>query len=185
MIAKGLDFPKVTLVGVISADTALNLPDFRAAERTFCLMTQVAGRAGRGKLPGRVVVQTSAPHHYAIQAAKRHDYEAFYKQEIAIRRQLKLPPFTRLVELTARSMQETSASAWASQLAEQFRKNLPPEIEVLGPAPAPIPKLRRQYRWHLILKAPTIDWHLKYLPALLEKTRPPKGCRLAVDVDPL
>lgn len=185
MIAKGLDFPKVTVVGVISADTALNLPDFRAAERTFCLLTQVAGRAGRGKLPGRVIVQTYAPHHYAIQAARQHDYASFYKQEIAIRRQLKLPPFTRLVELTVRSMQENQASVWAAQLADQLRRGLPPEIQVLGPAPAPIPKLRRQYRWHLILKAPTLDWHLNHLPAVLEKIRAPKGCRLAVDVDPL
>ena len=185
MIAKGLDFPKVTLVGVISADTALNLPDFRSAERTFNLLTQVAGRAGRGKMPGRVVVQTFAPHHYAIQAAKDHDFLEFYRQEISMRKQLNLPPFCRLACLTVRAPRETAAREATAKLAEVAKKVLPSSFQMLGPAPAPIPRLRRYYRWQLLLKAPDLDALRKHLPALLKEFRAPHGCHLAVDVDPL
>ena len=185
MIAKGLDFPKVTLVGVISADTALNLPDFRSSERTFALLTQVGGRAGRGKMPGRVIVQTYAPHHYAILAAKTHDYQAFYRQEISIRKQLNLPPFCRLADLTLRCTKEMTAREGAENLAKLAKELLPPEFQVLGPAPSPIPRLRRHYRWHILVKAPGIEAMTRHLPALLKKFRCPRNCRLAVDVDPL
>lgn len=185
MIAKGLDFPKVTLVGVISADTALNLPDFRAAERTFNLLTQVGGRAGRARLPGKVIVQTYTPHHYAILAAKDHDYHSFYKQEIAIRRDLGLPPFTRLARLTARALKETKASEFAGKLATACRRGFPPQVQVIGPAPSEIPKLRRQYRWQVLLKTTSIDLLKKNLAQVLKTCKPPSGCYLAVDVDPL
>ena len=186
MIAKGLDFPKVTLVGVISADTALNLPDFRSAERTFNLLTQVAGRSGRGKaMPGRVVVQTFAPNHYAIRAAKEHDYFAFYRQEIAIRKQLNLPPFCRLAALTIRSMREGTAREAANKLTQLAKKLFPDSMRLLGPAPAPIPRLRRYYRWQLLVKAPDIETLTLHLTELLKQFRPPHGCRLAADVDPL
>ncbi len=185
MIAKGLDFPRVTLVGVISADTALNLPDFRSAERTFNLLTQVAGRAGRGRMPGRVIVQTYTPHHYAIQAAKEHDYLSFYRQEIAIRRQLFLPPFARLIRLMVRSPRESRASAAAEQLAAICRQHLAPSIQVVGPAPAAIPRLRRQYRWQLLLKASTLEPLQQGLPEILQQFHRPNGCYLTVDVDPL
>lgn len=185
MVAKGLDFPRVTLVGVISADTALNLPDFRSAERTFHLLTQVAGRAGRSRLPGRVIVQTYAPHHYAILAAKEQDYASFYQQELAIRRQIGLPPFTRLTRLTARSLREGKAVSFTESLAAACRNAFPPTVQVLGPAPAPIPKLRRQYRWQVLLQAPSLDPFQKNLPQILRKCHPPAGCYLAVDVDPL
>ncbi len=185
MIAKGLDFPRVTLVGVISADTALNLPDFRSSERTFGLLTQVAGRAGRGKLPGKVIVQTYAPHHYSIQAAKTHDYAAFYRQEISIRKQLNLPPFCRLADLTVRSTKELTARSAVEKLAGTAKETLPAGFHLLGPAPSPIPRLRRQYRWHLLIKAPDLDAMTRHLPALLKKFRAPHGCHLVVDVDPL
>ncbi|MDO8730356.1 MAG: primosomal protein N' [Candidatus Omnitrophota bacterium] len=185
MIAKGLDFPRVTLVGVISADTALNLPDFRSSERTFALLTQVGGRAGRGKMPGRVIVQTYAPHHYAILAAKTHDYQAFYRQEISIRKQLNLPPFCRLADLTVRCTKEMTAREGTENLAKLAKELLPAGFHVLGPAPAPIPRLRSHYRWHILVKAPGIDAMTQHLPALLKKFRCPRNCRLAVDVDPL
>jgi len=184
MIAKGLDFPRVTLVGVISADTALNLPDFRSAERTFNLLTQVAGRAGRRRLPGKVVVQTYTPHHYAIQAASRHDYAGFFAQEIEIRRQLKLPPFTRLVILTARAARESKARALAETAAQRCRKELP-TVEVLGPAPSAIRRLRRSFRWQVVLKAQALEPIQEELADLLRKIHPPSGCYLGVDVDPL
>ncbi|MBI3332507.1 MAG: primosomal protein N' [Candidatus Omnitrophica bacterium] len=184
MVAKGLDFPRVTLVGVIS-DTALHLADFRSAERTFNLLTQVAGRAGRGRLPGRVIVQTYTPHHYAIQAASRHDYQAFYAQEIAARRQLRLPPFSRLVQLTVRSLKESKAFSASQEIEQVCRQRLPSEVEILGPAPAMIHRIRRQYRWQLLLKGPSLDSLTGPLAAALRHCTVPRGCYLAVDVDPL
>lgn len=185
MVAKGFDFPRVTLVGVISADTALNLPDFRSAERTFNLLTQVAGRAGRGSLPGRVIVQTYTPHHYAIQAASRQDYDQFYRQEISIRRELHLPPFTRLVQLMVRSLSKTKALETAQKIAEECRGRFPSEVEVLGPAPDRIPRLRRQHRWQVLLKTPRLDLVQEGLTDLLRHARSHRGCYVAVDVDPL
>jgi len=186
MVAKGLDYPRVTLVGVISADTALNLPDFRSAERTFNLLTQVAGRAGRSRLPGRVIVQTYTPHHYGIQAAARHDYASFYKQEIPIRRELNLPPFTRIVELVARSPKESRALEFAQQVAAEMRRSLAGlPAQVLGPAPAPIPRLRRQYRWQILIQSGSLERIQERLREALGRCHPPRGSYLAVDVDPL
>ncbi len=186
MVAKGLDYPRVTLVGVISADTALNLPDFRSAERTFSLITQVAGRAGRSSLPGKVIVQTCTPHHYGIQAASRHDYESFYRQEIQIRRELGLPPFTRLVQLTIRSPKESKAIQAAEDLSGELRRCLPANsAEILGPSPAAIPRLRRQYRWQILVKAKSLENILPKLEEALSHRHLPKGSYLAVDVDPL
>lgn len=183
MVAKGLDFPKVTLVGVISADTALHLPDFRSAERTFQLLTQVAGRAGRAKLPGRVIVQTYNPHHYAIEAAKTHDYLKFYRQELQVRRQLFLPPFSRLILLTIRSAHGPRALAFAERLAQECRR-LSAVSHAAGPGPAPVPRLRKQYRWQILLKTDRMEGLLEEIGPLVEGLRPPHGCRLAVDVDP-
>lgn len=184
MIAKGLDFPRVTLVGVISADTALNLPDFRSAERTFALLTQVAGRAGRGRMPGKVIIQTYAPHHYAIQAAKTHDYATFFKKEMEIRRELDLPPFSRLTLLLTRAGRETQAAQFAQALAAACRK-CSPQIQVQGPAPAPVRRVRRQYRWQVLLKTAGLEPIREKLPEVLRSVRPPKGGHLTVDVDPL
>jgi len=155
MIAKGLDLPQVTLAGVISADTGLNLPDFRAGERTFQLLCQVAGRAGRGLVAGKVIIQTYSPEHYAIQAASRHDYLSFYGQEISYRRQFSYPPFSRLARLT---FSHTNAAACRmgvermSQLltTERDRKGIP-GLKLIGPVPAFMPRLRGRYQWQIVL----------------------------------
>jgi primosomal protein N' (replication factor Y) len=156
MIAKGLDLPRVTLVGVVSADVALNLPDFRAGERTFQLLSQVAGRAGRGIAGGRVIVQTYSPQNYAIQAAAKHDYQAFYKKEIEYRRELRNPPFRRLARLIFTHVND----ARCQEEAEKMKRTLLEErnargiadIELIGPAPVFIHRLRGRFRWQIIIR---------------------------------
>ncbi|MEJ2212087.1 MAG: primosomal protein N' [Anaerolineae bacterium] len=179
MIAKGLDLPRVTLVGVISADTALYLPDYRAAERTFQLLAQVAGRAGRSRRGGRVIVQTYDPQHYAIQAAARHDYAAFYEQELAHRRDLGYPPFGRLVALRFSHEREERCRAAATRLghwlaAEMRRTGI--QADVIGPVPCFFHRLGGKYRWQIVLRGPDPR-------ALLRDVALPRGWR--VDVDPL
>ena len=179
MIAKGLDLPLVTVVGVISADTSLHLPDYRAAERTFQLLTQVAGRAGRSPLGGRVIVQTYTPEHYAIQTASRHDYAGFLARELAFRRQHGYPPYGRLVRLTyadddpGRARQQ--AVELAGRLQGEARRQGLGGLSVIGPAPCPLEKLRGQWRWQIILRG------ADPLP-FLSATPIPRGWR--VDVDP-
>ncbi|MGB3906731.1 MAG: primosomal protein N' [Anaerolineae bacterium] len=179
MIAKGLDLPLVTLVGVITADTALYLPDFRAGERTFQLLTQVAGRAGRSILGGKVIVQTYAPNHYCIQAASHHDYEGFYKEEMEFRRQQRYPPFSRLVRLVYvhRDAQRCEEEAGRMQrvLQQKIARLGLPMIDLIGPAPAFLSRIRGQYRWHLVVRGR--DPH-----SLLGDLEFPLGWR--VDVDP-
>jgi len=180
MVAKGLDLPAVTLVGVISADTSLNLPDFRAGEKTFQLLSQVAGRAGRGSLGGKVIIQTFAPEHYAIQAAARHDYLSFYEQEIAYRRQLHNPPFTRLALL----VYSHTNNALCQREAERMRKVLIQErdtkgignVSLIGPAPAFIPRLRGRFRWQIILRGSELSPFLSTIPF-------PAGW--TIDIDPV
>jgi len=171
MIAKGHDFPGVTLVGVVSADVAMNIPDFRAAERVFQLLTQVAGRAGRGSEPGEVVIQTYNCEHYSIQAAGMHDYDAFCRQELALRREAKYPPFTRLVRLLFEGTEEQEVLRVAGTVGRTVRRTASREklatVEVLGPAPAPISKLRNKYRWHLAL----LSSHVKHLRSLVIRAR--------------
>lgn len=179
MIAKGLDLPRVTLVGVISADTALYLPDYRAAERTFQLLAQVAGRAGRSRRGGRVIVQSYNPEHYAIQAAARHDYAAFYRQEMAYRRELGYPPFGRLVALRFSDRDADRCQAAASRLgrwlAAEIRRT-ESQVEMIGPVPCFFHRIGGKYRWHIVLRGPDP------LP-LLRDVALPRGWR--VDVDPL
>jgi len=184
MIAKGLDFPKVTLVGVISADTALNLPDFRSAERTFNLLTQVAGRAGRSDLGGRVIIQSYTPQHFSIQAAKTHDYNAFYDKEIALRKELYLPPFCHMVNLTLRGRKEERVF----KASENLKTNLENEIkskniEILGPAPSPISKMKGLYRWNLFLRSESAESITAILKKALDKSKS-SGIIMTVDVDP-
>jgi primosomal protein N' (replication factor Y) (superfamily II helicase) len=158
MIAKGLDISNVTLVGVINADTSLGLPDFRAGERTFQLLTQVSGRAGRGARPGRVIVQTYNPDHYAIKAAARGDATAFYRQETAYRREALYPPFCRLVNLVITAPTPEHALAPARALGDLLRSELRPEDgEVLGPAPAPLSRIKGRHRYHLLVKATDLE----------------------------
>jgi primosomal protein N' (replication factor Y) len=156
MVAKGLDLPQVTLVGVVSADTALNLPDFRAGERTFQLLSQVAGRAGRGERPGRVIIQTYSPEHYAIQAVLKQDYEAFYNQEIAFRRELNEPPFSKLVRLTYVHTNEIACQTETERLKRRLEADITGrgiiDLSIIGPAPAFIARLRGRYRWQITLR---------------------------------
>jgi primosomal protein N' (replication factor Y) len=153
MIAKGHDIHGVTLVGVVGCDHALGLPDFRASERVFQLLTQVSGRAGRGELPGKVIVQTYHAEHYAIACAARHDYHAFVEQEMKLRRYMHYPPFAVLANLVLQSPRLEQAADWAGRLGAWFRNTPLPGVRVLGPASAPLSKVKRIYRFHLLLKA--------------------------------
>ncbi|MBL7068769.1 MAG: primosomal protein N' [Candidatus Omnitrophica bacterium] len=184
MIAKGLDFPKVTLVGVISADTMLNLPDFRASERTFNLLTQVAGRAGRSKEGGRVIIQTYTPEHYAIAAASEHDYNAFYKREIRSREELALPPFVNIIRLMLRARKEDRVIKASNDLAKIIKKNMR-SVKILGPAPAVISKIRNQFRWNLVLKVKEPQEAAISLKEILKNMKRPSGVFITVDVDPI
>ncbi len=191
MIAKGLDFPGVRLVGVVSADTALHLPDFRAGERTFSLLVQVAGRAGRGDGGGRVLIQTWVPEHAAIAHAARYDAAAFTERELADREALRFPPFSSLVVVTLRGRDEDAVQEAASSLAPRISGH--PEFaaafyELLGPAPAPIAKLRDRHRWQILLKARRDKWRLAR--RILRETLPDErrgrpAVEVLVDVDAL
>ncbi len=180
MIAKGLDLPKVTLVGVISADTIIHLPDFQAAERTFSLLTQVAGRAGRSILGGKVVVQTYSPDHPAIQAASRHDYTDFYRREMAFRREHWYPPLSKLVLLRYINADSQRAELEANRLYRQLTLKIArlglPDTNLIGPAPSYFPRERGKWRWQIIVRGsdPCV---------LLRDMRLPLGWR--IDVDPV
>jgi primosomal protein N' (replication factor Y) len=158
MLAKGLDLPLVTLVGVVLADVGLQLPDYRAAERGFQVLTQVAGRAGRSPLGGKVVLQTFKPEHYAIQAAAKHDYADFFEQESGHRRQLRYPPFAELLRLEYRNVDPKKAENDAKKMAEQMEHLLTAgdrrATEIIGPAPCFYPRLNREYRWQILLRGP-------------------------------
>ncbi|HWA99549.1 MAG TPA: primosomal protein N', partial [Pirellulales bacterium] len=188
MIAKGLDFPAVTLVGVINADTALHLPDFRAAERTFQLLVQVAGRTGRGKQGGRVLVQTYTPDHAAIRAAVRHDYRAFADLELPVRKALAYPPFASMARVVVRGPIEPVAGGFAEHVGERLRSELEVRkvvARVLGPAPAPIAKLRGLFRFQLQVQAEdSIAMHAA-LAAALADLKAPEHVQWIVDADPL
>ncbi len=188
MIAKGLDFPEVTLVGVVNADTALHLPDFRAAERTFQLVTQVAGRTGRGPKGGRVLVQTFTPEHPAIQAATRHDYAAFAAEELPVREALRYPPFGEMVRIVVRSASAEAAGGFAQELGRQLRAmrgQLGRGARVLGPAPAPLARLRGKYRFQVQLQGPDGKPLGEAARKLLHETPTPDEVDWIADVDPL
>ena len=155
MVAKGLDFPEVTLVGVISADTGMHLPDFRSAERSFQLLTQVAGRSGRGTTAGEVVIQTLLPEDEALLAASQQDYEAFSHRELAERRQAGFPPFGRLVIFRWRSTDEQGIEKAAQEGIAALRTSLDENALLLGPGPAPLSRLRGHYRWQALLRGPS------------------------------
>uniref|UniRef100_A0A832I6P3 Primosomal protein N n=1 Tax=Eiseniibacteriota bacterium TaxID=2212470 RepID=A0A832I6P3_UNCEI len=188
MIAKGLDFPRVTLVGVLDADVALHLPDFRAAERTFQLLVQVAGRAGRGRVAGEVLVQTCTPEHPAITAATLHDEAGFVRSELAERREAGYPPYRRLATLLFQGKVEASVETLATQVGERLREAAGEGIEVLGPAPQALARLRGQHRWHLLLKAAS-SARLRAAVVLgldaAEAARGARAVRVVADVDPV
>jgi primosomal protein N' (replication factor Y) len=188
MITKGHDVTGVTLVGALLADLSLNLPDFRAAERTFQILSQVAGRSGRGDDPGLVLVQTYAPDHYAMQHLTRHDYKTFFAAEVEFRRALNYPPFSRLVQLRLDGPKSQEVEVKIKQMAAALRAKLEAkgagQIEILGPAPAPIEKLRNRYRWQLLLKGKSISTLSEFAQhgrALVPRSR---NVRLHIDVDP-
>lgn len=189
MVAKGLDFANVTLVGVINADTAMNVPDFRAAERSFQLLTQVAGRAGRGSRPGEVLVQTFDPDNESIAQAAQHDYLGFYFHEIAQRRDLRYPPFACLANIVAADESEERAIASAESAARELHAAISegscPDAQVLGPVACPLARLRGRYRWHVLLRCDDKPGLLALLKKAMDRL--PAGDRraLSLDIDPL
>jgi primosomal protein N' (replication factor Y) len=206
LVAKGHDFPGVTLVGVLNSDTALHLPDFRAGERTFQLLTQVAGRAGRGQLPGHVVLQTHHPEHPALVAATQHDYAGFARAELEVRRAAGYPPWTRLVSFLASGVKEERVVEAAERLAQWAEGATAGDgaagepaaadaaepgavgaVEVLGPAPHALVRLRGRYRWHVTLRSARRRSLLAAAAAVLDRVeneKLPAGVRVAADVDP-
>jgi primosomal protein N' (replication factor Y) len=186
MIAKGLDIPRVTLVGVISADTQLLLPDFRSAERTFQLLTQVAGRSGRRRIPGEVIVQTMQPGHPTMVDVAKHDYRGFFEDELRYRKELGYPPFTRITLLEFSGEDEGEVRASAEAAAAALKKSRAPG-GVMGPAPAAIARIRDRFRWHVVLKVPreadpsgsVISRHIAAVPAAGRG-----GVRMTIDTDP-
>ena len=183
MIAKGLDFPNVTLIGVLNADMSLHMPDFRASERTFQLLTQVAGRAGRGEIPGEVIVQTATPFHQAIQAARRLDYDGFCDQENEFRRELSYPPFGHLVCVGIKGMDQAKVTKAAEQFAAQLQPLLSGQVIVSGPAPAPLEKAKGQFRHQIMLRAPTTRAITAPLKVVAREFRWPTGVSVYIDVD--
>ncbi len=185
MIAKGHDFPRVTLVGVISADVGLGLADFRASERTFQLLTQVAGRAGRGDQPGEAIVQTLYPGHYSIQLACKQDYPAFYERELKFRHAMRYPPLVALVNAVLRARTFTAAMDDAADIVSRLRDaDRQGDFRVLGPAPPPLGRLRGEYRAQLLVKGTNRKRIRQALQAALA-ARPDLQRRVVVDVDPL
>jgi primosomal protein N' (replication factor Y) len=183
MIAKGHDVHGVTLVGVVGADHALSLPDFRAAERTFQLLTQVAGRAGRGLALGRVVLQTYFPDHYAVQFAARHDFRGFYDKELQFRSWMHYPPYSAIANVLIRSEKLDDALTWSGEIGRWFEKTRHEGIRVLGPAAAPIVRLKRDYRYHFILKSPSREKMNTLLRAMLAEAAAKKIPRTQIIVD--
>jgi primosomal protein N' (replication factor Y) len=193
MIAKGLDFPNVTLVGVVNADLGLHLPDFRAGERTFQLLAQVAGRTGRGERGGRVLVQTYTPEHPCISLAARHDFLKFAELEMSQRKAHLYPPYQRLARLIIRSETEESARRFSDDLAEAFKRSLSkperqpprsPGVRLLGPAECPVFRLNNLYRFHFQLQSASAGLLHEVLREVLGPTRVPSGVEFQIDVDP-
>jgi primosomal protein N' (replication factor Y) len=187
MIAKGHDIHGVTLVGVVGADMALGLPDFRAAERTFQLLTQVAGRAGRGEVPGKVILQTYFPDHYAVQYAAQHDFAGFYEKELRFRSWMHYPPYSSLANIMVRSGKLDETLRWSGALGRWFEKTRHEGVRVLGPAAAPIERLKRDFRYHFILKSQSrqrLNEVLRAMLAQAEKEKIPRT-NVIVDVDAL
>ncbi len=187
MLAKGHDFQRVTLVGVVSADSSLSLPDFRAAERTFQLLTQVAGRAGRGELPGRVLIQTFYTEHYAIQDSVNQDYASFFERELHFRRMMAYPPFTSLANVIVRNTSQEKAIQWSRQLSEYFSPHDGKGARILGPAAAPLARLKKEHRYQFLLKSPKRSVLTKLLTGALAfcDAKEIPQTAILVDMDPL
>jgi primosomal protein N' (replication factor Y) len=177
MLAKGLDLPLITLVGVILADVGLNFPDYRASERVFQVLTQVAGRAGRSPLGGQVILQTFDPEHYVIQTATGHNYDEFYRQELIFRRELGYPPFARLVRLEFRGSDNAAVEKSAHTLEHKIRgwisEGADQGIEIIGPTPCFFARVAGTFRWQIVLRGPN--------PALVLEGKPLPDCRIEID----
>jgi primosomal protein N' (replication factor Y) len=188
MIAKGLDFPRVTLVGVVNADVGIHLPDFRASERTFQLLSQVAGRTGRGSLGGEVLVQTSLPDHYSVKAALDHDFVSFAERELNERTSPWYPPHVRLANVVVSSPDPKAAAGEAERAANWLRAHLSmgdQAVEMVGPAPSPIEKLHGRWRWHFIVRSPVARDLGSALSALSDEFRVRgRDVRMHIDRDP-
>jgi primosomal protein N' (replication factor Y) (superfamily II helicase) len=184
MIAKGLHFPNVTLVGILNADVGLYIPDFRAGERTFQLLTQVAGRAGRGELEGEVVVQTYTPHHPSIQFARHHDFDGFADYELAMRRQFKHPPFSHLALITSRSVHLERAEFSLKTLHARLKRNLAPEISLTDPLPSPLVKSHDQWRFQIVLKSSGARKLATHIREVMRELTFPDDVVVTVDIDP-
>jgi primosomal protein N' (replication factor Y) (superfamily II helicase) len=187
MIAKGLHFPNVTLVGIIYADLTLHMPDFRAGERTFQLLTQVAGRAGRGDIEGEVVVQAFTPFHPAIQYARKHDFLGFYDQEIEFRQQLSYPPFARIAMLTLRGRNEEKVNLCAEYVRKELDKTLPAlgDFTIAGPAPAPLLKAENFFRYQIMIRGKNMSKLSRHLASLNQTIKMPEDIMLITDIDPI
>ncbi len=186
MIAKGLDIPNVTLVGVLSADTIINLPDFRASERTFQLLSQVAGRTGRGSKEGHVIIQTYNPDHYSIIFAASHNYVGFAKKELEYRKQLYYPPYGRLARIVLRGKKEEDVKERSMNLARKLKdasSAYNKAAEILGPSPAPVTKVKDNYRWHIVVKAHNIEYLQQVLQNIKDEPRQSKRVQTVIDVD--
>jgi primosomal protein N' (replication factor Y) len=187
MVAKGLDFPGVTLVGVVSADTSLTISDFRSSERTFQLVVQVAGRAGRAHSGGEVIVQTVHPDEPAIVRAVEHDYDGFARHELPLRQEMKLPPFERMVRLVVRHHQAETVERDCQTLAERLRGLVRPadEVRMIGPLTAPVAKIKNQYRWHILLSCPRPGLIQQRIGDVLDNLARELSSELIADDDPL
>jgi primosomal protein N' (replication factor Y) len=195
MIAKGHDFPDVTVAAVVFADVALNLPDFRSSERTFQLFTQLAGRAGRGDVSGTVYIQTYEPEHYVFDYVRNHDYTGFYQQEIELRKELSYPPFSKLIRVVFNFRNKENGVKIMKSVSARIRKITPPhpplpkggegKIEILGPSPASIEKIRNYWRWHLILKGRNSKSLRQKAAEIIETLKDIKDIKIDVDVDPI
>jgi primosomal protein N' (replication factor Y) len=194
MVAKGHDFPSITLVGIICADLSLSLPDFRSGVRTFQLIAQVAGRAGRGTSPGRVVLQTYNPDHFSISAAKDQNYAAFYEQEIQFRRELKYPPFSRMIQLKISGVDPQLTRDHAERLGQlclslkTSNASVYDSVDVLGPIESSLAKIARRYRWQILLKGTHVKELHQFAGRLMAdypKAFNDRRVRVVIDVDPV
>lgn len=185
MIAKGFDFRHVNLVGIVNADTGLLLPDFRSSERTFQLLTQMAGRTGRGVEAGMVMIQTFSPLHYAIQFSARHDYNGFFAEEIEKRRSLNYPPFSKLINVAFRGRKETLVREYSMELRQILEKSVRSDVELIGPAPLPLYRLRGHFRWHLMLRGRNTESLQTLLRSGLSVLKRRTKVHFAIDVDPI
>jgi primosomal protein N' (replication factor Y) len=190
MVAKGHDFKSVGLVVVVNADVSMNLPDFRSGERTFQILTQVAGRAGRGDIPGKVIIQTFNPGHHSLSYVTGHDFKGFYGEETAMRQDLRYPPFARLVRVVVEAPRQAAAEATArafARSATRLATTSAGEIDVVGPSRAPLSRIKNVFRWHLIIKGDAganISPFVRKALKALEAGDLPERVRVNVDVDP-